>query len=175
MLGEEPGVGTLGFRAAIAAQARLLLGLLPDAAAIDAGRLAEQLHAESVRIVRRNRPVLERLARRYALGVVSNFTGNLEPCLAELGVLELFAVALDSTVVGIAKPDERIFVRALERLEVRAPDAWMVGDNVDADLRPAQRLGLRTCWVAPPGRPSPGDFAPTTRISRLTELERAVA
>jgi putative hydrolase of the HAD superfamily len=175
MLAELPDVRTLGFRAAIEAQVRLLVGLLPRAAAVRGEPFALALHDEALAMVRRNRPVLERLAARYRLGVVSNFTGNLEPCLAELELLSLFAAVLDSGVLGIAKPDERIFTRALAGVGVRAEEAWMVGDNLEADIRPAHRLGLRTCWLTPPDRVGPADFAPTARIARLTELERAVA
>jgi putative hydrolase of the HAD superfamily len=174
MLAELPGIRTLGFRAAIDAQVRLLVGLLPHAAAVPGEQLALRLHDAALAMVRRNRPVLERLAARYRLGVVSNFTGNLEPCLAELGLLTLFAAVLDSGVLGISKPDERIFVRALAGVGARADETWMVGDNLEADIRPAQRLGLRTCWLAPPDRAGPADFSPTARIARLTELERAV-
>jgi putative hydrolase of the HAD superfamily len=174
-LSELPGIAALGFRAAIDAQASLLADLLPRGAAVAPGPLGERLHADAVAVVERNRPVLERLAHRFRLGVVSNFTGNLEPCLAELGLLRLFDAVLDSAVVGFSKPDERIFERALAAVEARPGETWMVGDNLDADLRPAHRIGMGTCWLAPPERAGPGDFSPTRRIARFTELERAVA
>jgi len=170
-----PGIRTLGFRGAIEAQVRLLAALLPRGEGASAAAWARRLHDDAVAVVRRNRPVLERLGLRYRLGVVSNFTGNLEPCLEELDLRRVFRAVLDSTVVGVAKPDERIFREALADLGVSAERAWMVGDNPDADIRPAQALGLSTCWIAPPERVEPPDLAPTTRIARLTELERAVA
>src|SRR2546427_1211252 len=46
---------------------------------------------------------------RSRLGVVSNFTGNLRPCLEELGLARFFAVLSDSAVLGWSKPDPRIF------------------------------------------------------------------
>src|SRR2546425_7061453 len=52
--------------------------------------MAEAFHAPARAVVERNRPVLERVGRRYRLGVVSNFTGNLAPCLDELGLTRLF-------------------------------------------------------------------------------------
>ena len=174
-LAELPGIRTLGFRDAIAAQVRLLAALLPRGEVVADDAWARQLHDDAVAVVARNRPVLERLGRRFRLGVVSNFTGNLEPCLAELQLRGLFRAVLDSAVVGVAKPDERIFLEALADLRVSAEGAWMVGDNPEADIRPAGRLGLRTCWIAPPARAEPRDLAPTARIARLTELERAVA
>ncbi len=172
-----PEIRTLGFRAAIEAQARLLDGLLPRGDRVPVAPWARRLHDDAVAIVARNRPVLARLAggARFRLGVVSNFTGNLEPCLRELELLSLFSVVCDSAVVGIAKPDERIFERALDGLGTRAADTWMVGDNPEADIRPAARLGLRTCWIAPADRALPDGLAPTARIARLPELEGAVA
>ena len=174
-LARLPGIGALGFRAAIDAQARLVVGGLPDR--VDAGALAHRLHADALAIVTRNLPVLERLARGYRLGVVSNFTGNLRPCLEELGLARFFAVLSDSAVVGWSKPDPRIFVHTLEALHVAPQRAWMVGDNFEADIRGAAALGIRTCWLAPSDRmaPSGNELVPTARISRLPDVERVLA
>ena len=35
---------------------------------------------------------------------------------------------------------------------VTAGETWMIGDNPDADIGGAARLGLKTCWVAPAER-----------------------
>src|SRR5207247_719352 len=104
--------------ATVEAQAALLRDLLPAAERFDARRVAARFHADAVAVVNRNRPMLQRLARRYRLGVVSNFTGNLRPCLEELELLALFAVTSDSAVLGGAKPDERIFRDTLAALGV---------------------------------------------------------
>jgi HAD superfamily hydrolase (TIGR01509 family) len=173
-LAHLPDIRALGFRAAIEAQARLLVGLLPDR--VDAGAIARRLHAEALTVVARNRPVLERLARRYRLGIVSNFTGNLWPCLEELGLARLFAVVSDSTVVGWSKPDPRIFTHTLAALQAAPPRAWMVGDNFEADIRAAAALGMSTCWLAPLDRAAPaaGGLLPTARINRLPDIERVL-
>ena len=173
-LASQPRIRTMGFRALIDAQAQLLRDLLPDGAGIDGAQLARRFHAEAVAVVARNRPILERLSKDYQLGVVSNFAGNLEPCLRELELQRYFSVVADSAVVGIAKPDPRIFTEALTQLDAPAARAWMVGDNFEADIRPAGELGLRTCWLAPLERPAPPGAAPTTRIARLPDLEGAL-
>jgi HAD superfamily hydrolase (TIGR01509 family) len=170
----EPRIRTLGFRELVEAETRLLRGLLPDGAAIDAAQLAARFQADAVAVVARNRPILERLSARYRLGVVSNFAGNLEPCLEELELRRYFAVVADSTVVGIMKPDPRIFTGVLTQLNASAAQAWMVGDNFEADIRPAGALGMRTCWLAPLDRPVPSGGAPTQRIARLLDLEGAL-
>ena len=174
-----PEIRRLGFRAAIEAQVRCLLPLLP---APDAARLAREpqrlvtaVHQPAVHIVARNRPILERLQQDYRLGIISNFTGNLKPCLDELGLSPLFAVASDSTVLGIEKPDPRIFHATLDALGASPADAWMVGDNFEADIRPALGLGLRACWMAPPERRAAADAPPHARIASLPEFERVLA
>jgi len=173
-LGRLSGIERLGFRATVEAQADLLRDLLPAAERFDARRAAARFCADAVAVVNRNRPVLERLARRYRLGVVSNFTGNLRPCLEELELLGLFAVTSDSAVLGSRKPDERIFRDTLAALGVGPEGAWMVGDNFEADIRPAHGLGLRTCWLAPAQRAVPDGCVPSARIGRLPELERVL-
>ncbi len=143
---------------------------------MDAAALARRLHADALEIVARNLPILERLARRYRLGVVSNFTGNLRPCLEELGLARFFAVLSDSTLVGWSKPDPRIFAHTLAALQVSPQRAWMVGDNFEADIRGAAGLGIRTCWLAPSERTAPpgAELVPTARISRLPDVEEVL-
>jgi putative hydrolase of the HAD superfamily len=172
-----PEIRRLGFRATIEAQVRCLLPLLPDQARLarQAERLVAAVHQPAVRIVARNRPVLERLQQDYRLGIISNFTGNLEPCLDELGLSPLFAVASDSTILGIEKPDPRIFHATLDALSASPGEAWMVGDNFEADIRPALRLGLRACWMAPPERRAATDAPLHARIATLPEFVQVLA
>jgi putative hydrolase of the HAD superfamily len=173
-LARLPGVAALGFRAMIEAQARLLVDLLPDRARVDGAQVAERFHAAALAVLGRNTPILERLARRYRLGIVSNFTGNLVPCLEELGLARLFAAVSDSGRVGWAKPDSRLFQHALAALRAPADRAWMVGDNFEADIRPAAALGIATCWLTSPGRPAPAGVVPTARIDRFPAIERVL-
>lgn len=175
-LERRAGIRQLGFRATIDAQAEELLPLLPDRATVDQRRMAAGFHADALAAVERNRPVLAELSGRWKLGVVSNFTGNLQPCLAELGLERWFGVALDSTVVGVTKPDERIFRLALEALKTKPGEAWMVGDNFEADIRPAAQLGLSTVWVTPDATPAPRNAGrvPSERISSVTRLARVL-
>ncbi|MFI5214830.1 MAG: HAD family hydrolase [Gemmatimonadales bacterium] len=170
-LAELPRIRTMGQRAAIAATTALLVERLPDGDRVNVVRVIDTLHHAVLATIARNRPMLERLAARYRLGVVSNFTGNLEPCLTELGIRPLFQSLADSALVGVAKPDPRIFHVALKELKVDAVHTWMVGDNPDADIRPAHALGMRTIWLAPASRPTPEGLMPTQRVAKLTDIE----
>jgi len=159
----------------ITAQAVLLRGLLPDGATVDAARVAEMVIHDSLQIIDRNRPLLRTLRQQHRLGIVSNFCGNLAVCLDELSLTAMFDVIIDSAVIGVSKPDPRAFEHALSALQTTPADAWMVGDNPEADIRAAQRLGMRTVWLAPAGRPTCPDCIPTHRIASLLDLPAALA
>lgn len=168
------GIRAMGFGAMVRAQAELLRALVTDAATVRWEGVAETFRCDSMAAVERNRPVLERLAAQRPLGIVSNFTGNLEHCLRELGLRPLFRVVADSAIVGASKPDVAIFEHALAAAGAAAEGSWMVGDNFEADIRPAAALGFSTAWLADPARPLPAPGIATARIGRLAELEPLV-
>lgn len=97
----------------------------------------------------RNRPVLETLKKRYQLGIVSNFYGNLEAVCHSAGLASLFAVMVDSHRVGAEKPDPAIFRAALEPLHAEPETTVFVGDSLRRDREGARRMGMRFIWVAP--------------------------
>jgi putative hydrolase of the HAD superfamily len=170
LLAATPEIVGLGLRAMVERQVALLRGLLPDGGGIGAAAWVDRFLAAAHATAERNHPMLIALARTRPLGVVSNFTGNLRPCLEELGLLECFELVLDSAVVGLRKPDERLFAAAFSALDVEPEACWMVGDNPFADIAPAAKLGCSTCWIAPAERPLPAGARPDRRIAALTEL-----
>ncbi|MHB8683989.1 MAG: HAD family hydrolase [Dehalococcoidia bacterium] len=48
---------------------------------------------------------------------------------------------------GCGKPDARVFRHALAAVGCEPATAWMVGDNLEADIAPAVALGLHAVWV----------------------------
>lgn len=119
----------------------------------------------------RNRPVLERLGRRFRLGIVSNFYGNMDSILASEGLAELFGAVADSERVGALKPDKEIFLHATRGLEVEPGEALMVGDSVRRDMRGAEALGMPHAWLAGPQDPA-GVCCDRARLLRaLPEVE----
>jgi HAD superfamily hydrolase (TIGR01509 family) len=83
------------------------------------------------------------------LAVISNAEGTIDALLQRLGLRDAFEFVLDSTVVGIAKPDPRIFNLALERLGIPANRAVMVGDSVAADVHGAWSAGISAALIDP--------------------------
>jgi putative hydrolase of the HAD superfamily len=88
-------------------------------------------------------PALAELADEgYALGLISNFEDWLEVLLERLDVTRYFPVRVISGVVGVEKPDLKIFHLALEEAGVAPADAVYVGDNPHFDVEPAAALGM---------------------------------
>ena len=93
-----------------------------------------------------SRFVLEQLRKRYPLVLVSNFYGNIKTVLYDYFLLELFEGVIESAVVGVRKPDPKIFALGVETLKLPAEKVMVVGDSFDKDIVPAHALGCPTAW-----------------------------
>jgi putative hydrolase of the HAD superfamily len=113
-------------------------------------RVAARFLAESFDAFSRNRPVLEALSKRYRLGIVSNFYGNLEAVCREAGLAPLFSTMVDSHRVGAEKPAPAIFQIALDRLDATPEATLYVGDSLRRDRAGAEHIGMGFIWIAPP-------------------------
>lgn len=135
-----------------------------------ARRLADAFIADTRAAWDRNRPLLGRLAARFRLGVVSNSYGNMPALLAE-AALAPFEVILDSAIVGIAKPDPALYTLAVERLAAPPAAILHAGDSWERDVVPANRVGLRTAWLARADAVTPDEPADVWRLATLLDLE----
>ncbi len=87
---------------------------------------------------------LERLrSRKIRIGILSNATSDLVGFLEEIGLLPYFDFTVISAIVGIKKPDRRIFEHALGEAGVEAADAAHVGDMYLEDILGARNVGVR--------------------------------
>ena len=94
-----------------------------------------------------NRRWLETLHGTYQLAVISNNFGNTHGWCDEYGLTPLLEAIIDSTVLGIAKPDARIFEAALSELGVAPAHAIYVGDSYAADMVGGKNAGMWTAWL----------------------------
>jgi HAD superfamily hydrolase (TIGR01549 family) len=112
-----------------------------------AERIAAAFADESAQGLARSRELLAELSRKFKLGVVSNFYGNLDVILFEAGIRDIIQVAVDSKRLGIFKPDRRIFEAALRALDLPHNYVAMVGDSLHKDCAPARGLGMHAIWL----------------------------
>ncbi|HXY45741.1 MAG TPA: HAD-IA family hydrolase [Acidimicrobiales bacterium] len=90
------------------------------------------------------------------LAIVSNATGRMEQLLFEHRICGLdgeamarVAAVVDSHVVGVEKPDPRIFSLALSALGVPPQRCVFLGDSVHFDVEGARNAGIRPVHLDP--------------------------
>ncbi|MCU1455531.1 MAG: tRNA/rRNA methyltransferase (SpoU) [Acidimicrobiales bacterium] len=115
--------------------------------------------------------VLATLAERYVLGLVTN--GSTDPETA--GLPGVFAFRLAADVIGIAKPDARLFEMAAAAAECRPAELVHVGDLLDKDVVAPQRAGARGVWLNRSGLECPPGITPDATIATLAELPALLA
>lgn len=123
------------------------------------GLLAGDLRPEMVEAVRRCHEELSvaLLTNNFApMGSANGMAGAAET--AEL--LELFDVVIESSKVGVRKPDPAIYQLVCERLGV-APASAAFLDDLGVNLKPARAMGMTTIKVTDPDE-------------ALSELEAAI-
>jgi HAD superfamily hydrolase (TIGR01509 family) len=106
-------------------------------------------------------------AQGRALGVVSNADGRVAGFLDRAGLLDRFDFVVDSALVGVEKPDPRIFQVALHHAGVAPAEAMHVGDLYDVDVLGARRAGLAPVLLDPDDRYGGADCP---RVRGLPEL-----
>ena len=94
-----------------------------------------------------SKPALERLYKQYPMVLVTNFYGNMHTVLAEFGIDHLFKDVVESSVVGVRKPDPVIFRLGVKALGLEPAETVMIGDSLDKDIIPAQSIGCKTVWL----------------------------
>ncbi|PYN45968.1 MAG: hypothetical protein DME00_20535 [Candidatus Rokuibacteriota bacterium] len=76
------------------------------------------------------------------VGVISNSNGSVQRALEEAGLAAHLQFVIDSSVVGIAKPDPRIFELGVRAAGTTPEETVYVGDSYFVDVVGAQRAGL---------------------------------
>lgn len=96
-----------------------------------------------------SKPILERLSAQYPMVLVTNFYGNIHTVLQEFGLSHLFKDVVESSVVGVRKPNPEIFRLGVAALGLEPPETVMIGDSLDKDIIPAQSIGCHTFQITP--------------------------
>jgi FMN phosphatase YigB (HAD superfamily) len=76
------------------------------------------------------------------LAVLSNFTADLNQVLEQLGLLLSFELIVNFALVGVKKPDAKIYEIACHRLSVEPGEAVFIDDN-GANVTAAQSMGMQ--------------------------------
>ena len=112
-------------------------------------------------------------ARKKRLGLLTNGNATYQRRKIERHHLApFFDCILIEEEFGVAKPDPRMYLAALEQLQITPREAWMVGDNLALDVNTPQQLGIVGIWFDPAkhGLPEGTSVHPDRIIHVLPEL-----
>jgi len=122
--------------------------------------------------VRHAIPVVNHLARKFQLGVISNGLPDVQyQKLETLGIKHLFDCIILSEEIGIRKPDSRIFWKAATLSNRHPQNCLYIGDTYNTDVIGAKNAGMKACWYNPRGECVPQrEVEPDFEIGSLDEL-----
>lgn len=113
----------------------------------------------------------------FILVIVSNNDGKTEEKCEEVGIRGYFDFIVDSTNLGLVKPDSRIFHFVLEKLNLSQREVVHVGDLYGSDVMGGLNAGLDVIWLNTRRIEKPNGTRVVTvygleGISDLLELDR---
>jgi putative hydrolase of the HAD superfamily len=148
----EQATGTDRARASAYLEALFQLGGVPSTRLAEVDACLSRMHREQnlwSTVAPGSVDSLKRLrAAGLRLGVVSNSDGRVEEALRAAGLRQFFDVVIDSALIGVEKPDPRIFHAALDALGVAPEEALYVGDLYEVDVVGARAAGMDAVLLA---------------------------
>lgn len=114
------------------------------------------------------------LARKHPMAVVTNGSKSQRDKIEALEASRYFETVLISGEVGIAKPDPRIFLQALSRLNAAPGRSVFVGDSMEHDIAGARKAGMMTVYIGTGEEEDADDALCDLVVSDLRELSDLV-
>ena len=89
--------------------------------------------------------ILEYLKPKYKLHIITNgFKEVQHGKLKKSGIAPYFETVTNSEMVGVKKPNRKIFDHALNLAKADIDASLMIGDNLEADILGAKNMGMDT-------------------------------
>jgi FMN phosphatase YigB (HAD superfamily) len=125
--------------------------------------LCHQADGEAAKALQRARDM------GLVVGVISNSNGSVQRALDEAGLGAYLEFVIDSSVVGAAKPDPRIFELGLRAARTTPEETVYVGDSYFVDVVGARRAGLGAVLFDPGRAWGERDCAVATGLCEAVE------
>lgn len=109
--------------------------------------IAQYCYEQAKQCIEEARPTLQALYERFPMVLVSNFYGNVEAVLSDFNLRHFFRAIVESAVVGVRKPDPKIFALGVEALGLQPSEVLVIGDSYKKDIVPAESLGCKVLWI----------------------------
>lgn len=91
--------------------------------------------------------VLDYLSNNYTLHIITNgFHEVQEKKMKNSNIFKYFKTITDSEMVGVKKPNSKIFEFALNQAKADKNESVMIGDSLEADALGAINYGMQAIW-----------------------------
>jgi 2-haloacid dehalogenase len=128
--------------------------------------------AESSELIAGAEDVVRALQGHVGMMIITNGLADVQwPRFARSTISDCFVGLVISEEVGTAKPDEKIFDIAFEKMQFPGKEeVLIIGDSLRSDIKGGSNYGIDTCWFNPRREPADGDVKPTYEIAELRDL-----
>ena len=144
----------------------------------NAEKIADGCYSKVKETLETSRGIIASFAKKFPMVLVTNFYGNMPVVLNEFGLEDFFKCIVESSVVGIRKPDPALFAMGVEALHIAAEEIVVIGDSYRKDIYPALTLGCKTVWLKNlcwEEEPIIEGYAPTAIINDIAQLPDIIA
>ena len=144
----------------------------------NAEKIADGCYSKVKETLETSRGIIASFAKKFPMVLVTNFYGNMPVVLNEFGLDNFFRCIVESSVVGIRKPDPALFAMGVEALHIAAENIVVIGDSYRKDIYPALTLGCKTVWLKNlcwEEEPIIEGYAPTAIINDIAQLPDIIA
>ena len=115
--------------------------------------------------------VLNYLNKKYELHIITNgFEEAQENKMKASNLMQYFTTITNSEMVGVKKPNPKIFNFALNLANARAENSIMIGDNLEADIQGAIDVGIDAIHFDYSNANKTDRYKQITNLSRLKDL-----
>jgi putative hydrolase of the HAD superfamily len=86
----------------------------------------------------------------YKIGLISNCSASIPDILKNMPFAQMIDVALFSSLVGMQKPDPRIYQLIAKQLALKPEDCLYIGDGDEHELTGAAQAGMHPVLICDP-------------------------
>ena len=167
-------LGTAGDMARQLREMLRSIGVTPPESRIrEMADLEHRFWEQAVRLYPDTLPILRALRERgHGLGIVSNCSIQAGAVIGFLGLRDLVDTVVLSYEAGVAKPDEAIYRRACDALQIEPAACLFVADGAGGELEAAHDVGMVAVKIRRPGQRQPEDLSVQAdhRVESLAEV-----
>lgn len=109
--------------------------------------IAEGCYSKVKETLEKTCAIIDKLSKKYPMVLVTNFYGNMPVVLEEFNLSKYFKSIVESSVVGLRKPDPALYALGIKELGLPAEEIIVIGDSYRKDIYPARENGCQAVWI----------------------------